>query len=106
MKTIARLVTRDDGNNDGSDGLILGARLRGDTFFKPGRVYEVIECLGEVTIKDIGPSCIPKAGTLHVDSPVGYTWANSLTDIMAGLSKYVYLTAQEFKSLVLGKERE
>ena len=55
MKSVARIVTRDSENPN--DGLIIGIRLDPGAL-KQGRVYEISEILGELVIKDIGPSAV------------------------------------------------
>lgn len=95
MKMIARLVTR--GGGDENDGLIIGTRAKDNTFFKPGRVYEVLEFDGETLIKDVGPSCIAgcENGETYRDSPVGVTWASDIGHILTSAGKYLFLTMQE-----------
>lgn len=46
---------------DGADGLILGAMMRaGAGALKKGHVYQIEEVLGELTIRDLGPSWLGK----------------------------------------------
>lgn len=48
----ARFVVRD------ASGLILGKSFGG--LLKPGRVYQIVEILDELMIKDMGPSALNK----------------------------------------------
>lgn len=54
MRTIARFTTRPIGDN--KNDLILGKMLDPLSIIKPNHVYEIIECLGELTITDMGES--------------------------------------------------
>jgi len=63
----ARFVVRKDG------GLMLGKSFG---LLKPNRVYQIIEILGELIIKDMGPSAISEP------SPPGLTWSRTANDIV------------------------
>jgi hypothetical protein len=71
MKTLARLSTRGTGN-DGTKtvDLILGVGFK-ENSLKPNFVYEIQEILGELVIKEIGPSALKYEG-----------WAHCITEIL------------------------
>lgn len=83
MQIIARLVAR---SSDKNDGLILGAKLRNNDFFKDGVVYEIVEIMGEYMVREAGTSCIP---------PKHWNW--SVDQILRTFGKYIGLTKQEYE---------
>jgi hypothetical protein len=94
MKSVARIVTRDSENPN--DGLIIGIRL-GPGALKQGRVYEISEILGELVIKDMGPSAIKS--TMPEYEGLGYSldvcWGNSVDHILRCDGKWKYMTEAE-----------
>lgn len=55
--TAARFVTRGTGiDGEGAVDLILGAGMKGNNL-KPNTVYEIMSIDGELTVREIGPSC-------------------------------------------------
>lgn len=52
MKTVARILTRLQGEGD---GLFLGALFKGGSaYFKPNTIYEIRDVLGVLTIVEVG----------------------------------------------------
>lgn len=92
MKTVARLVTRLQGEGD---GLILGAAFTGQAFFEPNTVYEVIESLGALTIHKVGQSSVAGIGETVNDSPILQTWASDAGDVLSIAGKALFLTREE-----------
>lgn len=95
---VARLVRRDnsafdhmrkDGEPEHHDGMILGVTMKsGEQFFKPGVVYEITECMGELTIKLIGKTAMESE-----------KWGHDIGVIMETYTDQLFLTEKEFKSL-------
>jgi hypothetical protein len=87
---IARLVTR--ASDDPKDGLILGARASG--FLKQGHVYELVQVLGELVLRDVGPSCVKKLLNVPGSGPP-ISWGSSV-DTILHLGKPVFMTVDEY----------
>jgi len=100
MQPIARIVVREADRDDG--GLLLGTTWRGQSFFKPGRVYEVVELFdGELTIRDVGPSCVRRDARVearrgHLAAP---TWANTVNQILEEAGRRLFWSRHEVASL-------
>ncbi len=89
METIARMVVRDEG--DGTARLGLTVLFKSQTFFKPGKVYEFVEILGEILIKEVGDSWIKRSVEgRHV------CWGNSIDGILNGAGNTISLTEEEY----------
>ena len=103
-KLVARLVIRDEGENNPP---ILGllSCLRGQEFFEKGMVYEVRETLDTVFIVKIGPSAVAGAGRKIVESPIYAHWG---WDVGSLLSKgpRLFLTHQEAVAMRPAKEED
>ncbi len=100
MTTIARLVTRSAHADDHVD-LILGAAMRGSDALQPNTIYEIRECLGELTLVKIGPSAIKNPGRVAPKAPhhLHLSWGNDVNWILAcGNGKHL-LTETEASSL-------
>lgn len=92
MKTIARMVTRLQGEGD---GLILAVAMKGHDFFEPNTVYEIVEVMDTVVIRKLGISAIAATGETYRDSPLRQHWAGDVGDIMSHCGPYLYLTRDE-----------
>jgi hypothetical protein len=90
MTTVARLTIRP--TSDGEGDLILGNMYKTQgSVLKPGRIYEIRECLGELLIVDVGPSAI-KA---KAQGRLGVGWENSVNDILQRGEKMQVMTEGE-----------
>jgi hypothetical protein len=108
-KLLARFVRRNTGNPTENDGLILGNIAKaGDSFFKRGYVYEIVEILGEVVIRECGPSWIkPTINSgrkvmndgeeREVQNPI--CWGSSAGHILDVVGKELILTEEEYLEL-------
>lgn len=111
MVRLARLVFRDGGDNQSlDDGLILGALTKqGRPFFKPGHVYEIVETMGVLSVRECGPSWVKPSclsGRMAKDDFGNefeirnhVCWSNSAEFIMTGGGKELFLTEEEFLDL-------
>lgn len=92
MKSIARFVRRDGGDED---GLLIGNMFKqGAKHFKPGYVYEIQEILGELVIKEVGKSCIPRRADEDFAGICAY-WASDISNLVMSAGKYLILTIDE-----------
>ena len=97
MKTIARIVTRLQGEND---GLFLGALMdKNQTVFKPNTIYEVVECYGQILIREVGQAggagennC---ASNMMAEGKTLFHWAQDIGDIIRMHGAYLFLTLKE-----------
>ena len=99
MKTVARFVTRLQGDGD---GLFIGA-LMSQGVFKPNTVYEIKEILGELTIQEVGMAC--GAGPDNCVSSLGdgktmFHWGCEIGHIIAMHGRHMFLTIEEYKALI------
>ena len=115
IQTVARFVTR-DGGGEAEDGLLIGGLLRaGRAFFKPGYVYEIQEVLGELLIKEIGPSWIKptcKSGRTLQDEEGkprevqnACCWNNEIGSVLSIAGKCVVLSEAEYIELCNSDEK-
>ena len=79
IKSVARFVIRPDGNGQ-DDKLILGCSFNAGVL-KPGCVYEIQEFLGQLVIREIGPS---SCGYSHKNTKGGISWCNDANQIIHG----------------------
>lgn len=95
MNFIGRLVTR--GHKNKVD-LMIGMVDKKQTFFKPNHIYQLEEVLGEIIIKDMGPSAIQdKQGLLNVG------WFSDISHIVSVGGNKIILTADEVRRGILTK---
>ncbi|CAD5377329.1 hypothetical protein OF001_U20256 [Pseudomonas sp. OF001] len=100
MNLIARLVVRDEGK-DNAPRLILGTLTQQQEFFKKGTVYEVVEMLGEIVIREVGPTCLAGEGETYRDSPIGLHWiGHSVDEVLSRGGKMLFLTRPEAQQVV------
>lgn len=93
MRKICRLIGRP--SEEGPVDILLGGAIKGQTFFRPNRIYEATEILGELTIKDIGPSALgPRKQSL-----LGQNWDYAIGDILDTSGTHIYLTQEEYRRL-------
>jgi hypothetical protein len=85
IKPLARLVFRGSGKND---GLIIGSSIKEHNFFKPNTVYELREVLGEVVIKEVGPSWLGDRKRQE--------WSRTIGDILDIHGSRAFLSKEEY----------
>lgn len=91
IRPLARLWVR---GCDPNDGIILGVTFkRTRNSLKANHVYELREVLGEIVLKDLGPSWL---GNRPGDPAYGQT----LDGVLAKAEKYLVLTKKEYMTLV------
>ncbi|MBW4460525.1 MAG: hypothetical protein KME47_09830 [Nodosilinea sp. WJT8-NPBG4] len=87
MKSVARFTIRPNGDKD---DLILGGVSR-DSPLKSGRIYEIREILGVLTIVDLGPSEIKIKR-----NRTGASWNCDINGIITNGLNYALMTEQDF----------
>jgi hypothetical protein len=100
MKTIARFITRLQGEGD---GLFIGSLFHsGKDFLKPNTVYEIVDVLGQLTIKEVGQgtgaghdNCVSR-NLGHKD--VQFSWASDIRHVL-DIGKSFLLTVDEYREL-------
>lgn len=105
MKTVARIVTRLQGEGD---GLFLGALFKGgDDYFKPNTIYEIKDVLGTLTIVEVGRAT--GAGPNNCSSTklghkkTQFSWCSDIGHVMFyGAS--IFLTEEEYLGSLNNKE--
>jgi hypothetical protein len=101
IKPVGRFIHR---GCDEKDGLLLGAAFIGNPF-KPNTVYEIVDVLGELTVREVGQSFI--RGT---DEPrhglVGETWGSSVEQLMTEHGPALILTREEYAQILYQRRRE
>jgi len=81
----------------GAPDLLLGSAFIGCKALQPNRIYQMQEVLGDLIIKDMGPSAINK--DRHT-SLLSISWANDINYIVSHAPKpYFLLTQDEYKSI-------
>lgn len=104
MKAQARLIFRGSGEND---GLIIGATLKGQTFFEPNQVYELVECMGEVMIRKLGQSIVGTMEEGHANWPIRHlSWASSIDTILGEGDRELMLTREEYAQIQAQRKKE
>lgn len=106
MKTVARMITRLQGEGD---GLFIGALLKeGKGVLKPNTVYEIREVMGVLQIVEIGQGCGAGddncASNKMADGKTSFHWAQDIGNIIACHGKHMFLTLKEYLSLYNSKE--
>ena len=102
MKTVARFVTRLQGEGD---GMFIGAVFHaGKDSFKPNTVYEIREVLGALTIVEVGQgigagpdNC---SNQVMSDGKNPFHWAEDIGHIIACQGRLLFLTMQEYITYV------
>jgi hypothetical protein len=92
VRPVARLAVRPaDDATEGSANLLVGFCLKGNEF-KPNHVYEIQDILGELVIKDLGPSI--NASAIPPDS----AWNHTVSEIVTTFKHRVMLTVPEWEA--------
>lgn len=109
---LARFVIRDSGEADSKDGLFVGTLTQaGIKRFGRGHVFEIVEVLDEVLIKDLGPSYIKptiESGRTKVCGGETHAvkntvcWSTEIGSILNFEGKHLFLTEAEYVSLCEG----
>lgn len=92
IKAVGRFIHRGSGPND---GMIIGSAFKNNPF-KPNTLYEIVDVLGELVIREVGESIVAGEGETYHDSPVGHTWGSSIEHILNEQGKYLFLSRDEF----------
>lgn len=92
IRPIARLIFR---GTDENDGLIFGVAKKSHDFFKPNTVYELIDCDGSFSLREVGCSLISQPGPNPEKSPLQLSWGDSINDILMHAPD-IYLTREEY----------
>ena len=95
MKLIARVLTRGLSNDPAAHekcDLMLVSPAKTQTLFKGNMVYEIVNWMGMVIVRPLGPSCV------HRMTPDN--WGNYTVDDMIGeCGRALYFTEEEFDRL-------
>lgn len=92
MKTIARLVTRLQGEGD---GLFIGVTMKDHNFFEPNTVYEVVDVLGQHIIRKVGQGVVAEEGETVAASPVRLHWSTEIGYVIGVGGASLFLTREE-----------
>lgn len=92
MTLVGRITTR---LCDPDDGLAICSLVKNQTFFKPQHVYEIVEVMGELIIREVGPSWITMD---HNKSFV--TWNSTIDYILEDAGRYLGLSKIEYDRIV------
>ena len=92
-KSVARLVTRLHGNDD---GLIIGSLIDDDSTLKPSTVYNIVKCelTGNLILQEVGESAISSGTESFINT---YWWQNIET--ILGKGRFIFLTKEEVLNL-------
>ena len=102
MKTVARFITRLQGDGD---GLFVGTLMKGGVgVLKPNTVYEIREILGELAIAEIGrgigagsDNCITNS---MADGKNPFHWGQDIGSIIECHGSALFLTHEEYSEYV------
>lgn len=102
IKSVGRFIHR---GCDENDGLIIGAAFKGNPF-KPNTVYEIVDVLGELVIREVGESFILGKNDKPPYPRYGDTWGSSVDQILSAHGKYLMLTRIEYMQQQIVEHRE
>jgi hypothetical protein len=95
MLTLARVVTRPSNDGGTECDLIVGTMMRGmASRLKPNFIYEIRECLGVLSLVEVGESLISPVAVK--DSPIGITWCQTFDAVVMQAGKYLLISKGEF----------
>jgi len=101
IKAVGRFIHR---GCDANDGLLIGAAFHGNPF-KPNTVYEVVDVLGQLTVREIGQSAI-----LNMNEPrksaLASTWGSSIDELLVHRGATLVLTREEYAQVLYQRHRE
>ena len=92
MKQVARFVCRPTNEGKADVGIFLCFKQNEE--LQPNRVYEIQEILGELVIKDIGPSILTDP---CANGPNGAGWARAYGEQLSVFGATSLLTQEEWK---------
>lgn len=92
IKTVGRFINR---GADDKDGLLIGTAFRNNPF-KPNTVYEIVDILGELIIREVGKSIVADNSETFRDSPMQLTWGSSIEQVLNTAGKYLFLSRDEY----------
>ena len=96
-RPVARLVTRMQGEDD---GLMIGVTLRQQGYFKPNTVYEIVEVLGVLTLREVGKACGFEKGDdpaqRHLAFKKYFPWAEEIQNLLAVRGSRLFMTRAEY----------
>lgn len=98
MRTVARFVTRMQGEGD---GLFIGSLYKGaENAFKPNTVYEIREVMGEKQIVEVGQgigagpnNCV---SDMMSEGKTPFHWGQHIGDIIAWHGSTMFMTYEEY----------
>jgi len=97
MKSIARFITRPSNIPGSTPDLLIGGFYRNNDVIPAGRVFEIREVLGVLTIVDLGPSAL--GVDLQENSVRGdICWSNSVSHLLEVGGTTLLLTKQEYRT--------
>lgn len=88
MNPIMRFVGRPDEKDPTRPNLFLGVSFKASRFLKPNTVYELQEIMGEVVLKEVGPSG-PGQNTKM--------WNSDVSVLLDTHGRYLFLTVDEYQ---------
>lgn len=92
FRAVARIVMR---GPDETDGLGLLALMdKNQKFFKRDTIYQIDEIMGELVIREVGPSAIRRNSRM---SNFPACWGSDISSILHVCGKYLWLTIEEWK---------
>jgi hypothetical protein len=92
---VARLVMRKDGL------AIIGKGFPGQKALKPNRIYQIEEWLGEIVVRDLGPSIIQDE-TVYPGSP---HWGHDFNFIFERCKEFIMTKIEYISAFVVGDEK-
>jgi hypothetical protein len=101
IKVVGRFIHR---GCDATDGLLIGAAFKGNDF-KPSTVYEIVDVLGQLQIRELGDSHI-RPHTEPRYGRTGETWASSIEQLLNENGPALILTRQEMADVLYKRRRE
>ena len=98
MKTVARILTRLQGEED---GLFIGALFKGGReYFKPNTIYNIVDIMGTLAIVEAGRATgagSDNCSSMKLDySKVQFTWCSDVSRVF-DVGKSAFLTEDEWK---------
>lgn len=103
MKVAARFITRMQGEGD---GLFIGSVFNSSKhLFKPNTIYELVECLGVISLREVGQGTgagVDNCVSTNYDHPdVNFSWMSSVDHALEDGGKKMFLTHKENQALNL-----
>jgi hypothetical protein len=101
MKTVARIVTRLQGEND---GLFIGSLFKdGKGILKPNTIYELKEVLGTIELVEVGQACGGGPNNCKNDmmssGEIMFHWGQDIGNIIGTKGPLMFLTLEEYNTM-------